>query len=83
MTSLARTVFKLTVIGHFALVRPGVAQPAVNPAPDDRFKADILVIGAHHDDESLIAGYLGGLLLRDTGEWPSSSPRGETQDKIW
>jgi len=28
------------------------------PGPDDRFKADILVIVAHPDDETLIAGYL-------------------------
>lgn len=29
-----------------------------NPAPDNRFKADILVIIAHPDDETLITGYL-------------------------
>jgi len=33
-------------------------QPAVNPKPDPRFKADILVVAAHPDDESMIAGYL-------------------------
>ncbi|MGH7605442.1 MAG: PIG-L family deacetylase [Gemmatimonadaceae bacterium] len=33
-------------------------QPALNPPPDDRFKADILVIAPHPDDESTIAGYL-------------------------
>jgi len=29
-----------------------------SPAPDSRFKADILVVIAHPDDETLIAGYL-------------------------
>src|SRR6266704_2811873 len=32
--------------------------PATNPPPDERFKADILVIAPHPDDESTIAGYL-------------------------
>lgn len=29
-----------------------------NPPPDERFKADILVIVAHPDDETMVAGYL-------------------------
>lgn len=33
-------------------------QPATSPAPDERLKADILVVVAHPDDESIIAGYL-------------------------
>ncbi len=33
-------------------------QAATNPSPDERFKADILVIAPHPDDESTIAGYL-------------------------
>jgi LmbE family N-acetylglucosaminyl deacetylase len=33
-------------------------QQALNPPPDDRFKADILVIAPHPDDETTIAGYL-------------------------
>ena len=33
-------------------------QPGTSPPPDDRFKADILVIAPHPDDESTIAGYL-------------------------
>jgi len=33
-------------------------QPSSNPQADERFKADILVIVAHPDDESMIAGYL-------------------------
>lgn len=33
-------------------------QSVMSSPPDERFKADILVIVAHPDDESLIAGYL-------------------------
>ncbi|MEO8580919.1 MAG: PIG-L family deacetylase, partial [Gemmatimonadales bacterium] len=38
-------------------------QPATNPPPDERFKADILVIAPHPDDESTIAGYLAKAVL--------------------
>jgi LmbE family N-acetylglucosaminyl deacetylase len=34
-----------------------------NPPPDERFKADILVIAPHPDDESTIAGYLARAVL--------------------
>jgi LmbE family N-acetylglucosaminyl deacetylase len=34
-----------------------------NPSPDARFKADILVIAPHPDDESTIAGYLAKAVL--------------------
>lgn len=33
------------------------------PAPDPRFKADLLLIVAHEDDDTLIAGYLAKLTL--------------------
>ena len=36
---------------------------AISPPPDERFKADILVIVGHPDDESLIAGYLARAVL--------------------
>ena len=39
------------------------AQPAKNPVPDARFKSDILLIVAHPDDESIIAGYLARSVL--------------------
>jgi LmbE family N-acetylglucosaminyl deacetylase len=38
-------------------------QPPTNPPPDERFKADILVIAPHPDDESTIAGYLAKAVL--------------------
>src|SRR5437867_13229945 len=34
-----------------------------NPPPDKRFKADILVVAPHPDDESTIAGYLAKAVL--------------------
>jgi LmbE family N-acetylglucosaminyl deacetylase len=38
-------------------------QIPTNPPPDARFKADILVIAPHPDDESTIAGYLAKAVL--------------------
>jgi LmbE family N-acetylglucosaminyl deacetylase len=38
-------------------------QTPTNPPPDPRFKADILVIAPHPDDESTIAGYLAKAVL--------------------
>ncbi len=38
-------------------------QPPTNPPRDERFKADILVIAPHPDDESTIAGYLAKAVL--------------------
>ena len=63
MTPVKRVSMRLAVIGIVLYVLTGNAQPSINPTPDDRFKADILVIGAHPDDESLIAGYLGRAVL--------------------
>jgi LmbE family N-acetylglucosaminyl deacetylase len=37
--------------------------PPTNPPPDARFKADILVVAPHPDDESTIAGYLAKAVL--------------------
>lgn len=46
------------------LAQLAVAQPTpTNPPPDARFKADILVIAPHPDDESTIAGYLAKAVL--------------------
>ncbi len=42
-----------------SFVRIVIAQETnINSPPDDRFKADILVVVAHPDDESIISGYL-------------------------
>jgi len=59
---MRRSIFHLLEILCFlviGLARPIRAQaPATSPPPDERFKADILVVVAHPDDESIIAGYL-------------------------
>src|SRR2546423_15587310 len=39
------------------------SQQPTNPPPDQRFKADILVIAPHPDDASTIAGYLAKAVL--------------------
>src|SRR5438309_8428224 len=41
----------------------GSQQTLASPPPDPRFKADILVIAPHPDDESTIAGYLAKAVL--------------------
>jgi len=57
----------LTLIGCLAaFASDGSAQSQQTPTnlpPDERFKADILVIAPHPDDESTIAGYLAKAVL--------------------
>jgi LmbE family N-acetylglucosaminyl deacetylase len=47
-----------------ALSIPAVAQSAVKTAPkaDDRFRADVLLVAAHPDDETGVSAYLAELL---------------------
>lgn len=59
MNRIHRCLFNIIWLSLALLTEPAMAQePAANPPPDDRFKADILVVVAHPDDESIIAGYL-------------------------
>jgi LmbE family N-acetylglucosaminyl deacetylase len=44
--------------GEQAAASGGLKSASPNPAPDDRFKADILLIVAHPDDEQGVTGYL-------------------------
>jgi LmbE family N-acetylglucosaminyl deacetylase len=46
-----------------AVARVGSSQTPTNAPADERFKADILVIAPHPDDESTIAGYLAKAVL--------------------
>src|SRR4051812_47268568 len=62
MTAMRKSSFALC-LSLAALVRVAVAQQTTNPPPDERFKADILVIAPHPDDESTIAGYLAKAVL--------------------
>ena len=41
---------------------PQAPPPQTAPKPDDRFKADLLLIVAHPDDESGVSAYLAQLL---------------------
>ena len=67
MTSYARIARSLALLNWFsamAFAQSALSQQApTNPPPDERFKADILVIAPHPDDESTIAGYLAKAVL--------------------
>jgi LmbE family N-acetylglucosaminyl deacetylase len=55
----------LSVLGLLLVVRvaaPQVQAPAL-PSPDDRYKADLLLIVAHPDDDVVIGGYLARVAL--------------------
>jgi LmbE family N-acetylglucosaminyl deacetylase len=56
-TLFAAYAVAMVVVGLPGLV-PGQSSALHKPGPDNRFKADILVVIAHPDDETLIAGYL-------------------------
>ncbi|MGO8786051.1 MAG: PIG-L family deacetylase [Terriglobia bacterium] len=52
----------------WAIARINLAQlpeAPPNPGPDDRFKADILLIVAHPDDDTLVAGYPARAIFDD------------------
>jgi LmbE family N-acetylglucosaminyl deacetylase len=49
------------LLGLLLLMRLSWAQPQDTSRPDDRFKADLLVVVAHPDDESEIGSYLARL----------------------
>jgi LmbE family N-acetylglucosaminyl deacetylase len=52
--NLLRKYFSAILFSAFLLG----AQPAGNPKPDERYKADLLVVVAHPDDETEIGAYL-------------------------
>jgi LmbE family N-acetylglucosaminyl deacetylase len=57
-------VLPITVVGLLLAAPLAGAQQAISsPPPDERLKADILVIMAHPDDETLISGYLARAVL--------------------
>ena len=61
---IARSMALLNWVSVITLAQPALSQQApTNPPPDERFKADILVIAPHPDDESTIAGYLAKAVL--------------------
>jgi LmbE family N-acetylglucosaminyl deacetylase len=61
-----RAIVKPALIACLSIVgghRAGAQNVGTTPPPDERFKADILVIAPHPDDESTIAGYLAKAVL--------------------
>lgn len=59
-----RLLVLLNWLSAMALAQPALSQQTpTNPPPDERFKADVLVIAPHPDDESTIAGYLAKAVL--------------------
>ena len=67
LLSPARVFARRLALGNclslMALAGLANSQQPINPPPDQRFKADILVIAPHPDDESTIAGYLAKAVL--------------------
>ena len=60
----SRRMTLINCLSVIALVQVAKSQQTpTNPPPDARFKADILVIAPHPDDESTIAGYLAKAVL--------------------
>ena len=59
--------FRVAALTILVMLIAGVpnarGQTPDNPAPDPRFKADILLVAPHPDDESTIAGYLAKAVL--------------------
>ena len=47
-----------TASGQPATDNPQVPEAPPSPGPDERFKADILVVVAHPDDETMVSAYL-------------------------
>lgn len=58
---------RIRLLGSLALLAlaraAGAQQSVANPAPDDQWKTDILVVSPHPDDETAIAGYLARAVL--------------------
>lgn len=64
MTPISRRLALINWLSVITLAQVAQSQQTpTNPPPDERFKADILVISPHPDDESTIAGYLAKAVL--------------------
>jgi LmbE family N-acetylglucosaminyl deacetylase len=64
MRPISRRLALINWLSVIALAQVAQSQQIpTNPPPDERFKADILVIAPHPDDESTIAGYLAKAVL--------------------
>src|SRR5438270_3352971 len=64
MKLVSRGLAAIHCLALVALAQVAMSQQgSTSPPPDERFKADILVIAPHPDDESTIAGYLAKAVL--------------------
>src|SRR5438876_11049365 len=64
MTRICRRLAMINWLSAITLAQIAQSQQTpTNPPPDKRFKADILVVAPHPDDESTIAGYLATAVL--------------------
>src|SRR6476661_1933247 len=64
MRSMSRRLASINCLVLIAFApMAGSQEPIANPPADARFKADILVVAPHPDDESTIAGYLAKAVL--------------------
>ena len=63
MRLLSLRLALISWLSVITLAQVANSQTPTNPPPDARFKADILVIAPHPDDESTIAGYLAKAVL--------------------
>ncbi len=58
---IGRLALLASLVFHAAIAQTRQAPPL--PQPDPRYKADLLLVIAHPDDDTLIAGYLAKLVL--------------------
>jgi LmbE family N-acetylglucosaminyl deacetylase len=63
VTPISRRLALIIWLSVITLAPVAKSQTPTNPPPDARFKADILVIAPHPDDESTITGYLAKAVL--------------------
>src|SRR5690349_17198582 len=56
--NLAAAALFLSLLTVARLVAAEIAKAPMSPQPDERYKADILIIVAHPDDETMATGYL-------------------------
>lgn len=62
MSRIVRTLFLIFLVATTGLAGAGAQEPKPLPQADERYKADILVVVAHPDDEGAVTPYLARAL---------------------
>src|SRR5437660_1301720 len=89
MRVISRRLTLINLLSVITLAQVAKSQQTpTNPPPDARFKADILVIAPHPDDESTIAGYLAKAVFdehRRVAVVPTAFPEqvAGPEDRLW